>query len=197
MFGCLSWVNPALGLARWINAGMPADDRVSKLIKSHWGKWAIAHGLSDDSLIFWTYGVGTLLSEGLSPTQKDLRASVVRGREFLRSTAYGRAQLDFAGTLHMTTHIASQLHRESPVAPRSRIYRSGDEIILELDGYSGWWTALRNIGEALASERDAANVRVRVLVAGFGLLGAFRHCRVSNRWHAGSERTHLMGWAEQ
>ncbi|MFP3459796.1 hypothetical protein R5O87_02965 [Arthrobacter globiformis] len=196
MFGCLSWVNPALGLARWINAGMPTSDRASSLIKSHWGKWAIAHALSNDSLSFWTYGSGTLLADGLTPGQADLHASAARGREFLGLTAYGRAQLNFAGALHMMTHIASQLHHETPGRPGSKIYRCGNEIILELDGYSGWWTTLRKIGESLLIERDAASIRVRILVAGFGLLGTFRHCRVSNRWHAGDEGTHLLGWTD-
>lgn len=48
----------------------------------------------------------------------------------------------------------------------------------------------------LLCDHSAAELRVRVLVAGFGMLGTFQYSLISNRWHAGNETTHRMGRIE-
>lgn len=194
MFGCLSWINPAVGIARWINLGMPVDDPVLKLVKRQWGKWALAHALSQDTLNFWTYGNGYALAHDLAHEQSDLEESARAGRSFLESSDYGRRQLQFAGQLHMQTHIQSQLGRVDNRRPARTVLVNGNHAVIALDEYSGWWKALHEEGNNLAPLRAEDERVVRVLSKGVGLLGEFRYSRVTRRWYVGSHETHLLGW---
>jgi hypothetical protein len=194
MFGCLSWIDPAVGIARWINLGMPVEDPVLKLIKRQWGKWALAHALGQDTLSFWTYGDGYALANGLTHGQTNLEESARAGRSFLESSEYGRRQLQFAGQLHMQTHIQWQLGRMDEQTPARTLFINGNSAVITLDEYSGWWEALREEGDNLPPLRADDERVVHVLSKGIGLLGEFRHSRVTGRWYVGSHETHLLGW---
>lgn len=194
MFGCLSWIDPAVGIARWINLGMPVDDPVLKLVKRQWGKWALAHALGQDALSFWTYGEGYKLARGLTHEQTNLEESARAGRSFLESSDYGRRQLEFAGQLHMQTHIHWQLGRLDNQRPSRTVLVSGNRAVIALDEYSGWWEALREEGNNLPPLREDDERVVHVLSEGVGLLGEFRLSRVTGRWYVGSHETHLLGW---
>ncbi|MDQ0863765.1 hypothetical protein [Arthrobacter globiformis] len=194
MFGCLSWINPAVGIARWINLGMPAEDPVLKLVKRQWGKWALAHAVGQDTLRFWTYGDGYRLAKGLTHEQTNLEESARAGRSFLESSEYGRRQLQFAGQLHMQTHIQWQLGRLDGQTPARTLFINGSSAVIALDEYSGWWEALREEGDNLPPLRADDERVVLVLSKGIGLLGEFRHSRVTGRWYVGSHETHLLGW---
>lgn len=196
MFGCLSWIDPAVGFARWINLGMPAEDPVLRLIKRQWGKWALAHAIGDDSCGFWTYGGGYKLAQGLSPRQTHLEESARVGRSFLASSEYGRRQLGFADQLHMQTHIQWQLGRFDDKRPARTVLVDGNRALITLDEYSGWWEALREEGNKLPPLRTDDERVVHVISRGIGLLGEFRRSTTSGRWHVGSHDTHLLGWTE-
>ncbi|MHA7209538.1 hypothetical protein [Arthrobacter sp. MDT1-65] len=194
MFGCLSWTDPAVGIARWINLGMPVDDPVLRLIKWQWGKWALAHALGQDTLTFWTYGDGYRLAEGLTKEQTSLRDSAKAGRSFLEYSEYGRRQLQFADQLHMQTHVQSQLGRLDGRRPARTVLVNEDRAVIVFDEYSGWWEALREEGNNLPPLRADDERVVHVLSKGVGLLGEFRHSKLSGRWYVGSHETHLLGW---
>ncbi|MEV7663575.1 hypothetical protein [Paenarthrobacter sp. NPDC089316] len=192
MFGCLSWVNPAVGIARWINQGMPTDEPVLKLIKRQWGKWAFAHALSRDTLSFWTYGDGYDLARGLTPGQANLEGTAVAARSFLASSEYGTRQLQFADELHMQTHIHWQLWRSDNQRASRTVLVRGDRAVISLEEYSGWWRALQEEGDSLVAGGEERSVHL--LSKGIGLLGEFHRSRVTGRWHVGAQDTHLLGW---
>lgn len=194
MFGCLSWVNPAVGIARWINSGMPVDDPILRLIKRQWGKWALAHTLGQDTLTFWTYGDGYGLARGLTDEQTSLEESARAGRAFLESSKYGHRQLQFADELHMQTHVQSQLGRLNGRRPAPTVLVNEDRAVIALDEYSGWWETLREEGSNLPPVRPNEERVVHVLSKGVGLLGEFRQSKLSGRWYVGSHETHLLGW---
>lgn len=196
MFGCLSWINPAVGIARWINLGMPVDDPVLKLVKRQWGKWALAHALGRDSLSFWTYGEGYELARGLTYDQTNLEESATAGRSFLESSEYGRRQLEFADQLHMQTHIQGQLRRLDDKRPARTVLVNGNRAVIALEEYSGWWEALREEGNNLPPLRTDEDRVVHIISRGVGLLGEFRRSNSTGRWYVGSHEAHLLGWTE-
>ncbi|WP_024477263.1 hypothetical protein [Arthrobacter sp. CAL618] len=196
MFGCLSWINPAVGIARWINLGMPVDDPVLGLIKRQWGKWALAHALGVDTHSFWTYGSGDRLARGLTEGQTNLEETARAGRSFIASSEYGRQQLKFADELHMQTHVHSQLGNLNGEEVGRTVLVNGADAVIILDKYSGWWEALREEGRNLTPIRTERERVVHVLSRGVGLLGEFRLSATTGRWHVGSHKTHLLGWTE-
>ncbi|MGO4245664.1 hypothetical protein AB4Y87_00495 [Paenarthrobacter sp. RAF54_2] len=197
MFGCLSWMNPALGIARWINSGMPTEDPALRLIKRHWGKWALAPAIGHDTCSFWTYGAGREISLGLTKNQTNLEETVKAGRAYLSSSEYGRRQLEFAGQLHMQTHIQWQLLGDGNVDQNYTVLKNERHAVILLGKYSGWWSILQIEGDRLQRERPDEDLKVKVVSPGVGLLGEFRRSPVTERWHVATHEAHLLGWTAE
>ena len=187
VLGRLNWQDPALGVARWINRGMPTPSPELKLLRSHWGPRALMYFSQGD----WFPHAGNT-SEGPKFVENYRLYGLFKNsyveKEFVRCQG-----------LHMVDHLSWQLFaNQKSDRDAAEVYRSSGKslrhVILSLPRFGGWYGELVEIGEQILRDPSHETTEVQVLAPPIGVLGTFRHSPVTQRWYTGPHEIHLWGW---
>jgi hypothetical protein len=194
-YGVLGWVQPDVGIQRWLAAGRPTDTAELMVLDRWWGEHALA-------LTAWAQTSPSPAHYSHEITERT--ASVVTApaeTEPVRAMPEWHRMLD-GGTDplhlgHVLDHLlgpgltegglTGHLLNDPPTGgPR--------EASLVMDTYSGWYSRLTQLGKELPHRPDGRSWRVHVTVKPLGYLGTYRRSRDTGRWFAGRHAHHLLGW---
>lgn len=210
--GHLGWRHPAVGIAAWINNGMPDDDAVMSGIKKLWGLYAasLLAEPSRNNLLEMSNEV--LQPQENIPTQESSYARLdspedIRFRMSIEEKSesdekWGAPNTGGSDPLHLTSHVVSMLgnfqsaHRSDQLdatllhaAPDSHDVRAS----LVVESRSPWYSALAKWGNRLPIRQDGRSWRVDVTSKDYGYIGEFRRSRVTGLWFAGKHYSHMLG----
>ena len=186
------WVRPDLGLARWLQLGLPDEDPLLRVVARWWGPYL------PDVLAWAGKGqtvrhVAAEVSERLGASMADVRLpdrwSYRRESEEWKSI-WG---VDY-DRMHLTVHALSPVWTNH--SPGVHLVASADaqpRAVLVLAGYEGWYKRLHRLGAKLPVPPDNAAWQVEVVVRPLGWLGSFRRSRLTGRWFSGQHRWHELG----
>lgn len=201
VLGHLAWANPALGMTRWINCGMPEDDGILTGLKRLFGPDAAALILNADithvanQMSARTVDDGREITGTINPSlflleHPDIHRAVARNRRWCAMSVEG------TDSLHLKAHLQSLLLRPSRRPARLAGGSNGTSIwhthLLLPDAY-GWYEALQQKGGQLPARPDGRSWRVDVTSATLGYIGEFRKSRATGRWFAGKHASHMLG----
>jgi hypothetical protein len=199
--GHLAWSDPALGMARWVNSGMPGDNGVLSALKRLYGADAAALILN---------GAVPALADTLTATVDNSRArrdpasnpaSTFVGcpqvaRAVNKSRRWSAMASEGFDSLHLSEHLRSLMLSPSPQPIRLSGGQNGVSSphahLLLPDAY-GWCESLQRSGDGLPNRPDGRSWRVDVTSAPLGYLGEFRKSRETGRWFAGKHSSHMLG----
>lgn len=212
LVGHLGWRHPAVGIAAWINNGMPDDDAVMSGVKQLWGLYAAALLAEPSRNNLLEIANEVLQPNPNIPTQESsyarldtpeddrIRMSIEEKSE--SDEKWGAANTGGSDPLHLTSHVVSMLgnfqsaHRSDQLdatllhaAPDSHDVRAS----LVVGSRSPWHLALTKWGNRLPIRQDGRSWRVDVTSKDYGYIGEFRRSRVTGLWFAGKHSSHMLG----
>lgn len=201
VLGHLAWSNPSLGMARWVNSGMPGDDGVLSGLKRLYGADAAALILNANVAELatkMTHVVPNYLnrSEDTSDPSRALVHSPAIGSGISRRRRWTAMLSGGSDPLHLTDHLESLLLMPGPREVRlsggiDTVSAPNAHLLLP-DAY-GWYESLQRNGNKLPVRPDGRSWRVDVTSATLGYLGEFRRSRETGLWFAGRHSSHMLG----
>ncbi|MBP1137322.1 hypothetical protein JOE31_003554 [Arthrobacter sp. PvP023] len=201
VLGHLAWANPARGMARWINSGMPGDDGILAGLKRLYGADAAALILNAqvtdvaNKITVRTVDGGGEIMGTFDPSQfllerPDIHIAVDANRRWRAMSLEG------SDSLHLSVHLQRLLLGPSrhPVrlAGGHDLTTTNHTQFLLADGY-GWYEILQQNGDLLPNRPIRRSWRVDVTSATLGYIGEFRKSRETGRWFAGKHSSHMLG----
>lgn len=201
VLGHLAWANPALGMTRWINSGMPGDGGVLTGLKRLYGVDAAAVILNAhvtyvaNEMAARTVDRGGESSGTFDPSlflleHPDIQQTVDNNRRWRAMSHEG------TDSLHLSEHLRTHLLGPGLQTPRlagGRDATSSKHAHLLLADGGGWYEALHLSAGQLSARADGRSWRVDVTSEALGYLGEFRKSRVTDRWFAGKHSSHMLG----
>lgn len=209
--GHLGWRHPAVGIAAWINNGMPDDDAVMSGVKKLWGLYA-ASLLSEPS----RNNLLEMANEVLPPKEnlstqawiytrldapEDVRFRMIVEEKSASDAKWGAPNTG-GDPLHLTSHVVSMLgdfqsaHR-SDQSGATLLHAAADSHVvrasLVVESRSPWYSALAKWGDRLPVRQDGRSWRVDVTSKDYGYVGEFRRSSVTGLWFSGKHSSHMLG----
>ena len=198
----LGWTRPDLGLHRWVQEGMPAEEPVLWIVMQWWGKdgvywfleWAHVKGgleVPIRQVPSQPWHLMTVASDGRRASHP---ADVLRTPTGGQRNPFG---LD-GDYMHLTDHLSGPL-----IAPRSRLLRVTEQIstttnpnqvsrrVIVTDTYAGWYAGL--LAQQPARSVNGRSVLTDVVVTPIGWLGEYRRHDATGLWFRGRSSVHLWG----
>lgn len=198
--GRLGWVDPGVGAASWVQAGMPTDDPALELMARWWGDSVLGLCLWDRESPM----LGQITAEVATATGTTVpgRPDPVDAPGAPDDRTHRRWADLFAGGgdgLHLSVHVPLALIGSSELGQAATSlmldHATGDAVLV-LDRYVGWYRVLAEEGARLPARPGGRSWRVHVVVQQIGWMGQFRRSRLTGRWFAGRHRWHQLGWPE-
>lgn len=201
VLGHLAWANPALGMTRWINSGMPEDGGVLTGLKRLYGVDAAAVILNmhvtdvANEMAARTVDRGGESSETFVPSlflldHPDIHQTVDSNRRWRAMSLEGTDSLHLRE--HLRTHLIGPSLRPPRLAGGHDATSTKHTHLLVADG-GGWYEALHLTAGRLPARPDGRSWRVDVTSGPLGYIGEFRKSRVTGRWFAGKHSSHMLG----
>jgi hypothetical protein len=201
VLGHLAWSNPSLGMARWVNSGMPGDGGVLSGLKRLFGADVAALILNTN-----VAEAADTLTEKM-PDRRGLRGAAYDASKNLsckpeiaraveENTRWAAMTNGGSDSLHLSVHLRSLLLGPSPRPIRlsgGRNAHSEPHAHLLLPDAYGWYESLQRRGDSMPSRQDGRSWRIHVTSATLGYLGEFRKSRETGRWFAGKHSSHMLG----
>lgn len=199
----LGWGNPALGARGWVHVGMPTGSSGTKVLNRWWARNVLALPLwqGETTMDLTQHG-----AQQVGADERRLYADEL-------ASFHPRQQLDrwrsiFTGGsdgLHLGSHAVSPQWRPGQDSigagtgewhlqpPKVIVGNKGVAAVL-LDGYPGWYSAVRDVGRSLEPSSSSSHWEVDVVVRQLGWLGRYHRSPNTGVWHAVHEEEHLLGW---
>jgi hypothetical protein len=191
------WINPGIGLRRWIDEGCPVDDddRLA-LIKEVW----VRDGQFDWFCAWmWTSGFPYAV---ISDAEEDSRwVDLTPDRDWLTGvdSAIERSGVHApygGGTdpLHLSGHVGWLWDAD----PQGEISLALDPDgaphgVVISESLAGWYRYLHEAPQLNQPHPSGRSWRIDVATKRAGWLGTYRKSRVTNRWFSGSHSHHMLG----
>lgn len=201
VLGLLAWSRPTLGLARWVNSGMPGDEGMLSALKRLYGADAAALILNPNVSELATKMTRIVpnnldRSEDTFDSPKVLIRNSAIGSGIGKSRRWTAMLCGGSDPLHLTDHLDSLLFTPGPRQIRLSGGGAADAALdvhfLLPDAY-GWYKSLQQNGDKLPVRPDGRSWRVGVTSATLGYLGEFRRSRETGLWFAGRHSSHMLG----
>lgn len=211
LVGHLGWKYPAVGLAKWINKGMPEDDAILTQIKNLWGSDAASMMTETGQNILRTIACQVLgfieaTTGGTAGSTKVIPQANLLLRqsldEKLAADKKWAAPIQGGDILHLSPHVvdvlgAAPVNLSMNADGGSILHAASDSddirASLVLENNQPWHTTLVRTGERLPLRSDGRSWRVDVTSKDYGYIGEFRKSRVTGLWFAGKHSSHLLG----
>ncbi|MDQ0863771.1 hypothetical protein [Arthrobacter globiformis] len=201
VLGHLAWSNPALGMARWLNSGMPGDDGVLSGLKRLYGADAAALILNRNVSELATKMIHVVPNhldqseDTFDPSEALIHSPALVSR-ISRSRRWAAMLCGGSDPLQLADHLESLLLMPGP--REVRLSGGSDAVSvpnvhLLLPNSSGWSKSLQRHGDKLPVRPDGRSWRVAVTSATLGYLGEFRRSRETGLWFAGRHASHMLG----
>lgn len=210
--GHLGWRHPAVGIASWINNGMPDDDAVMSGVKQLWGLYAASLLAEPSRNNLLEMANEVLQPKENIPTQASSYAQLdspedVRFRMFIEEKSesdkkWGAPNTGGSDPLHLTSHIVSMLGNfqsthSSDQFGATLLHAAAESnearASLVIESQSPWYSTLAKWGDRLPKRQDGRSWRVDVTSKDYGYIGEFRRSRVTGLWFAGKHSSHMLG----
>lgn len=210
--GHLGWRHPAVGIAAWINNGMPDDGAVMSGVKRLWGLYT-ASLLAEPS----RNNLLEMANEVLPPKEnistqawsyarldspEDVRFRMIIEEKSGSDAKWGAPNTGGSDPLHLTSHVVSMLGNfqsthSSDQFGATLLHAADDsrdvQASLVVESRSPWYSALAKWGDRLPVRQDGRSWRVDVTSKDYGYIGEFRRSRVTGLWFAGKHSSHMLG----
>lgn len=198
LLGPLGWADPCMGASRWLAADMPVTCPATRLLREWWG---------DDVRALEARSPAGLAAADIEDSL-DLQALAPRrGRDSFIKMAPGSWMPLVEGgldPLHLGAHAVAVMlgrpgYHEQPNylgEPQLAFDTNRRAGALLIPTYTGWYRQLHEAAAHLESEHGP-DFSIDITVRPIGWLGTYRRSPASGRWHASTERTHLMGVPEE
>lgn len=196
LFFGLGWVQPDLGLARWLDGGQSDDDPVLRTVKRWWGPYVA-------DLLAWAGGPGKLhdISSRIAEATGTTATTARLPDRWAGHRSPGWEQVWGGGgdSLHLGAHVitaaeAAEYDPHDVVLATDLV--GSPRAVLSLPAYQGWYTTLGHFGAKLPARADGRMWRVSVIIRPLGSLGVYRQSRDTGRWFSGRHRWHQLGSRE-
>lgn len=201
VLGHLAWSNPTLGVARWVNSGMPGDGGILSGLKRLYGADVAALILNRNVPEAANMVVTSVLDrrrtgdEAYDPSQILLRSSAITEAVGSRRR-WSAMSSGGSDSLHLNEHLRRLLLGPGPQPIRLAGGHDANSVprahLLLPDAY-GWYESLHLCGDGLPDRSDGRSWRVDVTSAPLGYIGEFRKSRETGRWFAGKHSSHMLG----
>lgn len=212
LVGHLGWRRPAVGLARWINKGMPDDGAVLTQVKHLWGSYAasmmtetgrdILQIMADQVLGYSESSKNQITSFKTNMSPEKLLLQDAIGAKTANDAKWAAPIVGGWDPLHLTTHVASVLGSNSCSSEMDldKVSILHDDLNLAkvraslvVESGMPWYAALNREGDRLRQRPDGRSWRVDVVSKNFGYIGEFRKSRVTGLWFSGKHSSHMWG----
>lgn len=204
LLGPLGWADPALGITRWVDRGMPVLDPATEVLKAWWGEDALMLAAWDQQSEPVPSRIAREVAKicgTISPARADGAAGAgmtVRvlqewSARFSEGWDPGVAASDVVSMLCGPGADPANPRPMPSVNPRGSPPGSPDDHrtlrggVLVLPDYQGWLRILHQSADHQPGPID-------VLVRPIGWLGTYLKSDETGRMHAASRETHLLGW---
>lgn len=191
----VSWPSLGLGAARWISLTSATVDRRLRLVEEMVGDRL-------DELLAWlvtsdwpvSLASAVASAAGAEPHAPSVAVDANWLQRVERATNGWSPYGGGSDPMHLAVH--SMAPAEEPKVDGLMAQGDGRSVLLVVDEYAGWYSALCRQGGALPPRTDGRSWRVDVVCRPIGWLGNFRRSRVTGRWFAGGHAVHMMGWSD-
>ncbi len=193
LLGPLGWDDPALGVRRWVERGMPVEDSATHVLRRWWGEDALMLSEWDSREDRFPTVIANQVAQGCGG-RGGARSKPAEPTDPRGWPPHWKDVLTDRDQLHLSRHVPQHLMGPGTKAGGVALMRAKDEAgastadLLILPSYRGWLRTLHALGGG------AVDVVVRPL----GWLGTYRGfgAGASLRMIASSPEMHMLGSQE-